>query len=286
MLLPELASRDALTGMRIGISVSDSDDLSRLGLSKAHAEIAVGEIARAILIAGGSLVYGGRIKPSGFTKYLMHEVSRYGRAQNALTLCLAAPEHRKLSHDELDSADRELGTKGRIVCLDEEGSPIDSILSTKPAAPQPLDEDVAADAYSSLRTYMGTITDARVFLGGNLGTFAGSAPGIIDEAIVAVEKRQPILVAAGFGGASALVSRHLQIDDLQWAPQKFPRRPEDHRIDAALTRLEEVATASNWVSTLAGLEPEQLRQLSASHRASEIAALVVAGISRTRTSRR
>ena len=284
MLLQELISRDALAGMRIGISVSDSDDLSRLGLSKAHAEIAVGEIARAILIAGGSLVYGGRIRPSGFTKYLMHEVSRYGRDQNALTLCLAAPEHRKLSYEELDIADRELDMKGRIVCLDEDGNSIGNVLSTKPVAPQLLDEDVAAHAYSSLRTYMGTITDARVLLGGNLGNFAGNAPGIIEEAVVAVKKRQPILVAAGFGGASALVSRHLQIDDLQWAPEDFPLRPKDKRIDAALTRLDEAVAAFNWVSTLAGLEPGELRQLSASHRASEIAALVVAGISRTRTS--
>lgn len=279
----ELTLANSLADMRIGISVSDSDDLPRLGLSKTHAEVAVGEIARAILIAGGSLVYGGRIRPSGFTQYLMHEVRRYGRDQEALTLCLAAPEHRKLSRQELDRADSELGTRGRIVCLDEEGAPFDNVFSSKPEDPEVLDDDVAAHAYSSLRTFMGTITDARVFLGGNLARFAGNAPGIIEEAIVAVEARQPILIAAGFGGASALVSRHLLIDDLQWAPQDFPLRPDDQRIDDALERLEEVAATVSWVATSAGLDPQELRQLSASHRASEIAALVVAGISRTRT---
>ena len=78
MMMNGLAATDALRGVRVGISVSDSDDLGRLGLTDAHAEQAVGEVARAILIAGGSLVYGGRVKPSGFTQYLMHEIRRYG----------------------------------------------------------------------------------------------------------------------------------------------------------------------------------------------------------------
>ncbi len=280
----ELIPRDGLAGVRVGISVSDSDDLPRLGLSKSHAQIAVGEIARAILIAGGSLVYGGRVKPSGFTQYLMHEVRRYGRSQDALTLCLAAPEHRRLSHVELDAVDRDLGTKGRIICLDEGGAKIDGILGSKPAEPEPpLGEGDAATAYTALRRFMGTITDARVLLGGNLASFAGAAPGIIEEATVAVEARQPILVSAGFGGAAALVARQLGIDDLHWAPQDFPQRPEDTRIDGGLERLDEAVAAVGWNTTLTGSDAEGLRQLSASHRASEIAALVVAALSQTRS---
>ena len=212
----------------------------------------------------------------------MHELRRYGRNRDALTLCLAAPEHRKLSGEELDSTDRDLGTKGRIVCLDDDGDEIGDILRSKPAAPDPLEDCLVAKAYSSLRTFMGTITDARVLLGGNLANFAGRAPGIIEEAIVAVEARQPILVTAGFGGAAALVARQLQIDDLRWAPRDFPARPDAERIDRALARLDEAAAAASWDSTLAGLDPEELRQMSASHRGGEIASLVVAGLSRAR----
>ena len=144
-----LASSDALRGIRVGISVSDSGDLSRLGLSAAHAEQAVGEVARAVLIAGGSLAYGGRVKPSGLTQYLMHEVRRYGRDHEpALTLCLAAPEHLKLSYPELDDIDRTLGTRGRIVCLDPEGREIEGILSAKSHGPDPIAE---ADAPQCLQ---------------------------------------------------------------------------------------------------------------------------------------
>ena len=203
-----LAATDALRGVRVGISVSDSDDLGRLGLTAAHAEQAVGEVVRAILIAGGSLVYGGRVKPSGFTQYLMHEIRRYGRDHEpALTLCLAAPEHHKLSRRELDDIDKALGTRGRIVCLDLEGHEIKGILSPKSRDPEPFSKANAPHAYSSMRRHLATITDARVLIGGKLSGFAGAMPGIVEEAIVAVEARHPLYVSAGFGGAAALVAQ-------------------------------------------------------------------------------
>ena len=276
-----LSPSDALRGMRVGISVSDSNDLSRLGLSAAHAEQAVGEVTRAVLIAGGSLVYGGRVKPSGFTQYLMHEIRRYGRDhETALTLCLAAPEHHKLSYNELDDIDRTLGTRGRIVCLDQEGREIEGILRTKSHDPDPLAGGDAALAYSSLRRHMVTITDARVLIGGKLSGFAGAMPGVIEEAIVAVDAQQPLYVSAGFGGAAALVAQQLQLDDLSWAPGDFPARPEDERINHALEMLATAAASSGWRATSSGLDEQSVRQLAASHRASEIASLVVGGLAR------
>ncbi len=277
----ELIPRNALQGFRVGLSVSDSDDLERLGLSQAHAELAVGELARAVLVAGGSLVYGGRIKPSGFTQILMHEVHRYGDGQNIITLCLAAPEHRKLSRRELDDLGQELGTEGRLVCLDETGREIHGILSSKAKDPDPIPEDEARRSYSSLRRYMRTITDARVLIGGKLSGFKGSIPGIIEEAIVTIEKRQPLYVSAGFGGAAALVAQQLDIDDLSWAPPDFPTYPtEDKRIEQALESLDTVALSSMWSASSLGLDRRALHRLAASHRASEIASLVVVGLSR------
>ena len=278
-----LAPSDSLRDVRVGLSVSDSGDLGRLGLSTAHAEQAVGEVARAVLVAGGSLVYGGRVKPSGFTQYLMHEIRRYGRDDEpALTLCLAVPEHHKLSHSELDDIDRTLGTRGRIVCLDAEGREITGILSSKARGPDALAEPDAAHAYSSMRRYLAAITDARVLIGGKLSGFAGAMPGIVEEAIVAVQAQQPLYVSAGFGGAAALVAQRLQLDDLSWAPEDFPARPDDERIDRGLQMLDAAAASSGWNAMSSGLDEQGVRQLAASHRASEIASLVVRGLARSR----
>ena len=283
MAIDGLVPSDALRHVRVGLSVSDSDDLSRLGLSSAHAEQAVGELARAVLVAGGSLVYGGRVKPSGFTQYLMHEIRRYGREDEAaLTLCLAAPEHHKLSHSELDDIDRTLGTRGRIVCLDPEGREIKGILSTKSRDPDPVPKADAPHAYSSMRRYLAAVTDARVLIGGKLSGFAGTMPGIVEEAIVAVEARHPLYVSAGFGGAAALVAQRLHLDDLGWAPEDFPARPDDERIERGLQLLDAAAASSGWTAMSCGLDEQGVRQLAATHRANEIASLVVRGLARSR----
>ena len=277
--------RDALQGMNIGISVSDSQDLERLGLSQAHAEMAVGEIARAVLIAGGHLVYGGRIK-SGFTQYLIHEVTRYGcdYAEGRLTLCLAAPEHHKLSRHEYDEVDREISTKGRIVYLDKAGHEIQDVSKLEAEFSDSVASLEIANSYSAMRQYIGTITDARVIVGGQLSNFVGSMPEIIEEAIIAIKARQPIYIPAGFGGAAALVAKRLQIDDLDWAPADFPTQPKDQRIDLALEELDAAVSSSGWNATLCGLSKEDLQQLTASYRAGEIASLVVRGLAQRKSS--
>lgn len=279
-MFDELTPRDALQGVKVGISVSDSQDLKRLGLSQAHAEMAVGEIARAVLIAGGSLVYGGRIKPSGFTQYLIHEVTSYGcdYATGQLTLCLAAPEHHKLSRHEYDEVDRELGTKGRIVCLDKAGHEIQDVSKLEAEFSDSVASLEIANSYSAMRHYIGTITNAQVIIGGQLSNFTGSMPGIVEEAIIAIKACHPIYISAGFGGAAALVAKRLQIDDLDWAPADFPTRPKDKRIDLALDELDAAVSSSRWNATSCGLSKEDLRQLAASHRAGEIASLVVRGL--------
>lgn len=285
MFRHELIPHDALQGMRIGISVSDSQDLERLGLSQAHAEMAVGEIARAVLIAGGHLVYGGRIKPSGFTQYLIHEVTRYGRdyATGQFTLCLAASEHHKLSRHEYDEVDQELGTKGQIVCLDKAGHEIQDISKLEAECLDSVSSLEMANSYSAMRHYMGTITDARVIVSGQLSNFAGSMPEIVEEAIIAIKACKPVYISAGFGGAAALIAKQLQIDDLNWAPADFPTRPKDQRIDLALDELDAAVSSSGWNATLCGLSKEDLQQLAASYRAGEIASLVVRGLAQRKS---
>ncbi|MCY4068491.1 MAG: hypothetical protein OXE79_05200 [Acidimicrobiaceae bacterium] len=281
MTIDKIAPSDSLRELRVGISVSESDDLSRLGLSSTHAEQAVGELARAVLVAGGKLVYGGHIKPSGFTQYLMHEVHRYGRDdESSLTLCLAAPEHLKLSCSELDKLDRALGVKGRVICLDSEGVEIEDILKTKPHDPASFSQSDAPHAYSSLRRYLSTATDARVLVGGKLSGFVGSMPGIIEEAITAVKARCPLYVSAGFGGAAALVAKRLHLEDLKWAPDNFPEYLDDKRIARGLELLDDAVASSGWKAASCGLDGKAIKQLAVTHRASDIASLVVRGLTR------
>jgi SLOG cluster2 len=93
--MADLLPRDALKGQALGLSVSDSPDLQRLGFLKTHICLAVGEIARAVLVAGGRLAYGGHLEPEGFTAFLMRELDRYGRNDRPLLVILALQKYRR-----------------------------------------------------------------------------------------------------------------------------------------------------------------------------------------------
>lgn len=273
---PDLIPRDALSGVTVGLSVSDSSDLARLGLDARHAELAIGEITRAILIAGGSIAYGGRLRPSGFTQQLMNEVRRFGVARHSITFYLALPEHQSMDRDELATIDRELGTWGRLVMLDYDGSPT-SWKDVQPH-PEPLAEDERATAYSGLRRCMSSNVNARILVGGQLRGYRGAMPGLVEEAILAVERGQPLYMAGGFGGAAAAAARHLGAGPFDWLPPGVPEGADDGSVRAALGQLGEAVANANWEIYNDALTPERRALLSASHRPGEIASLCVAGL--------
>lgn len=271
---PVVAPRDALKGVAVALSVSESDDLGRLGLTPRHAEFAIGELTRAVLVAGGSLVYGGRVHPSGFTQFLMHEVRRYGLGRHCLTLCLAHPEHSNLSPSEVNDLDRELGTVGRVVRLTPDGQQI----TTEESPAEAADETTNIESsYSALRRYMAMISDARVVLGGRLADFAGAMPGVAEEALETLHHDEPLYVAGGFGGAAALVAQVLGLADFSWAPDDFPTHPSDSRVTYAEEQLRAMAGSVPGN----GLDADQNAQLACTHRPGDVASLVVLGLSRT-----
>ena len=63
--------------MTIAISTSDSPDMAALGLSEAHLQHAVADLAIYLLASGASLAYGGDLRQGGFTKLLFELVMRY-----------------------------------------------------------------------------------------------------------------------------------------------------------------------------------------------------------------
>jgi SLOG cluster2 len=275
----DLVSEDALAGIAVGISVSDSADLGRLGLAQQHAEFAVGELARAVLVAGGSLVYGGRIRPSGFTQFLLHEVRRYG-TQGRLVICLAEHEHSKLSFRELDELDRALGSLGTVECLRRDGSIVDDVFQTKADEPAPIEDPEARVAgYSGLRRRITERSDVRVVVGGQLHGYSGARPGVIEEAGLALAAGQPLYCSAGFGGAAAVVASALGLEGTGWMPDGFPQAESELLVDWA-NYVEQSAKSGSWTRDLDGLSAKERSSLIATYRAGEIAAYAVRGLSR------
>ena len=276
----ELLPSNALAGVRLGISVSDSADLARLGLLETHFRLAIGEIARCVLVSGGHLTYGGHLDPEGYTTFLVQELHRYNRRDRPLHICLAWQEHRKLSLSELREQKESLGLYGDITCLDVDGNPIEPAQG-RPEEPTPeADQDVWKRSLTSLRCYMARNTHGRIFIGGKREGFQGDLPGLVEEAVIALETGQPIYLAGGFGGITFDMVRALGVDDGLWFPERPDRAAPDDRLVKGLGMLADVRKQEGRARLDNGLSDEENRKLAASHRPSEIAALITLGLGR------
>jgi hypothetical protein len=279
---PYLVAKDALLNVRVGISVSDSADLGKLGLNQRHLDLAVGEIARAVLIAGGTIIYGGRLKPTGFTQVLIDEVSRYASPRHSLTLCVALPEHIDMSNAELDAFDTALGIKGELQTLDGAGNPIR--WKDREPSDKTLTDDARVAAHSGLRRYLASQTQARIIVGGQLQKFKGAMPGVIEEVLYSVQDGQPVYLAGGLGGAAAAVAQKLEPGSFDWLPHGLPAGATDDRVLDALEQLTSVIDQRPWSLSDDGLSDEARQLLFCSHRPGDIASLAVFGLAEKRLS--
>ena len=191
-----LLPSNALTNIRLGISVSDSPDLARLGFLETHFRLALGEIARCVLVSGGHLTYGGHLRADGYTTFLIQELHRYSRRDSPLHICLAWQEHRKLTVTALKKQQQSLGLHGKIICLDPEGRIIDpSQDRSEEPVTMDADAELASKSLTAMRRYMAKNTNGRIFLGGKRKGFQGDLPGLVEECLLSLSVGQPIYLA-------------------------------------------------------------------------------------------
>lgn len=269
----DLLPPDALRGKQLGLSVSDSPDLGRLGLQDWHFRMTLGELARTVIIAGGSLYYGGHLQPGGITNFLIEELHRYGRRDRPLKVCLAWTVHRAMSQDQIAEQKELLGLFGEIHFLSRDGDRLDGPVD-EPVADDPS-ADESAHSLTGLRTYMTANTSARIIIGGKRAGFQGDMPGVLEEVLFALERKQPLYLAGGFGGAALDAIRSLRPRYAEWFPPA-----QDQRILKGLERIGEAVAAEQWDGFENGLSEDENRLLAASYRPSEIAALVGRGMGR------
>lgn len=271
---PPIAGPAALAGLSVGLSVSTSPDLARLGLHESHVELTLGELTRVVILGAGRLVYGGHLDPGGYTAFLQGELDKYGRPR-CLLVCLPWPIHRELALDELQRAEAMLGVNGEIEYLTVDGTP-GAPDADRGAAPVPVDDPaLRASALTAMRHHVTGVCDARVLVGGKRDGFQGKMPGVIEEAILAIRAAQPIFLAGGFGGATHDAAAALGLPVEGW-PQLAPER------GPWLDTLTAAARETGHDPTSNGLTEAENVRLSATHRPSDIATLVAAGLGRLR----
>lgn len=194
-----------LDGKKVAISVSESPDASTLGIGKAMFEDLSVELARHLLISGAHLVYGGDLRPGGFTELFKDLTYQYGiyekdkMLRNYFTNYLAWPIYIGMSpttQAEYKSC--------RVIC--QKATIPDSIptdlhdIMVPPTSVENL--YYWAESLRVMRQEMEANIDARIILGGRVTGFKGYLPGLYEEAINAANAKHPIYLLGGFGGAA------------------------------------------------------------------------------------
>ncbi len=205
----------SLQGQSIGISISESDpgELQALGLSGLHLQSAMIEIARQCLAQGATQVYGGDLRPNGFTENLLdlvrHHNDAISKAFNPVVNFLAWPlkstldiawaaqnkDAIKIQHSE---APADLKQAGLITEIPR-GGDISGISGY-----------VWARCLSAMREEIVEKTQARIMLGGRTLGYKGKYPGLVEEALLTLQAKKPIYLLGGYGGATRVIIQALQ----------------------------------------------------------------------------
>ena len=219
-----MTNKEPLSDHIVAISISESPDMASLGLSSEHLTDAMAEVARYLMSMGSRLVYGGDLRPDGFTLVLLELVERHRRDADAgdervsFTNFFPWPVHISLSAEEVSQRVASASGVAELVFLTAGGEVISAEERGQVAARQPTDNEWS-DGLTAMRALMTTKSNARVVLGGKVEGFKGKMPGVAEEALAALRAGQPLFLLGGFGGCAWDIA-----EDLGLTPARAPRR--------------------------------------------------------------
>lgn len=192
----------------IAISISDSEDLSKLGFGKCHLEDALIEICRFLIQQGYSIAYGGDLRYQGFTQHLFDLANSYRSIieEPIFHSFLGFP-----IGDDLSEADEAMYfplVKFHKIGLPNDLKGIDSQFMKD-------DEDEESRYHwfrsmTEMRTIMNSKIDARIILGGQSKKFKSKMPGVLEETLIALRNGKPVFLCGAFGGAAGSIIESMQ----------------------------------------------------------------------------
>jgi len=206
--------REALSQNVVAISISESPDMPILGLSDEHLRDAMVEIARHLLALGARLMYGGDLRPHGFTELLFELVARHrrdadeGDDRRSVINYLGWPVHISIPTETLSSYASEVinGVELRILTMEGETIALDERLTIKKT--DATDEDWSL-GLTAMRRAMQKHSNARIVLGGKTEKYKGKMPGVAEEALISLQEKQPLFILGGFGGCARDIAQIL-----------------------------------------------------------------------------
>lgn len=195
-----------LTGITVGISISESEEMERLGFNRSDMNRCVVRLSEALLAAGARLAFGHDWRPGGVMEAVAALAVRYfafarrgdpaGEREAPILNRVAWPDVPFLAQSNTESAQAETKSMAEL---------LEGIVDAKQTIVSQGKE--RNEALSLMREELANLCQIRVCLGGKLRGFSGDLPGVIEEARATLrrDRDRPLFVSGIFGGASRLV---------------------------------------------------------------------------------
>lgn len=283
-----LTSSINLHQQKVGISISETEDLIQRGIGSAMFKDLAVELTRHLLKANGLVVYGGDLRANGYTELFKELSNQYGQQEKAGTDIkyvynyLSWPIYNTLTKEQ-----KAEYLNSRIELINAEPGP--SVREEeKKQYLNPLEEENNfkwADSLRTMRNQMSVNTSARIIVGGKINSFRGFMPGIIEEFCVSVTHKHPIYLIGGLGGATMLITQIIErkkqskellttlLSDERY--KRFYDWCQEHNQPIDYAVLDRIT----WQDLNNGLSEEENRVLTHSVDIMEIISLVLKGLS-------
>jgi hypothetical protein len=297
-----------LAGCAIGLSISESDDSTNRGFPAWQVNRVTLQVVEAMFSQGAGVIFGHDWRDDGVME-AVHSFARQMQSPVPVSLAEAQATGQPLLRNLLPWPDTPHLSKPDIARLtstlrvETAGLPADltpqQTAALNAGAGSARHRYVRARGLTHLRHQLDSLCDARLCLGGRTGGSAGRYPGVIEEALIAVQNRTPLFLAGLLGGATKQVidaieqkempdnfCQPTQVYDLYKLPpfaENDPATESDRVIDRA-----DVWTAfmRNGVSKLAAvnrLTRDENEELFHTRVLDRVIQLVLTALSRLRT---
>ncbi|WP_434509811.1 TIR domain-containing protein [Desulfitobacterium sp. AusDCA] len=228
-----------LHGKNIGISISDPSDeeLISIGQNSKHLLQLSQDVARHLLARSATLIYGGDLRPNGFTQFIFDEAqalkARIQESNINIKNYIAWPIYLK---DDVDVKiwKAEYRAVAEMAELSYPEDVKDLIPSEGVFLPPTNSQNlfVWSRSLTEMRKKMIEDCDIRICAGGRHYGYKGKMPGVLEEIIIAIEMERPLFLLGGFGGVTTSVCKLIQTKEvpveltLDWQIQNNPEYKE------------------------------------------------------------
>lgn len=207
--------------LNVGLSISELIDSESVytGQFKEHLIHLSQDLARYLLNANTNLVYGGDLRQDGFTNFLFNEAyilqNRFLKETPPIQNYIAFPIYNKNPEEVINWQAHYTNVAKMINAEPPEDIKIECGDCKTFIVPNSTPHKYIWNrSLTNMREIMIDSCDVRICAGGKHSGYKGCMPGVLEEILIAVDKKKPLYLLGGFGGVVSDVCKIIETGQL------------------------------------------------------------------------